>query len=340
MLMLLLYYSTLPQQSGQWTDIESDPGVFTELVERFGVINPSLQFEELWSADPDSLRALGDLIGVLFLFKWTKDPDARRMLSAEECADKGIFFANQVIQNACATQAILHIILNNGGIDPGPALSEFRDFVACFPPDTKGEALAESAVLREAHNAFALPDAGMWRDHRDKDDTKGEAFHFIAYVPHRDGTLLELDGLKPGPIPLGSFAPGTDAWIDVLSGAIQERIARYAGAELRFNLMAVVRDRRETLRAQLRDLEARRDAALAQGASGAPVQGEIEVVEQSLLVEEEKRATWRNENIRRRHNYLPFIIEMLKAAGEQGRLVQLYDKTEAAKNSSKASAKA
>ena len=36
--------------------VESDPGVFTELVARMGVAD--VEFSELWSCDPESLEAL------------------------------------------------------------------------------------------------------------------------------------------------------------------------------------------------------------------------------------------------------------------------------------------
>jgi ubiquitin carboxyl-terminal hydrolase L5 len=48
---------------------------------------------------------------------------------------------------------------------------------------------------------------------------------------------------------------------------------------------------------------------------------------ESLIVEEDrKRIGFRKENIRRKHNYLPFVMELLKVLAEEGKLVDLVNK--------------
>lgn len=62
--------------------------------------------------------------------------------------------------------------------------------------------------------------------------------------------VFELDGLKSGPILLGEIPPISDGetgrgdWLRIVSPEIEKRITRYASGEIRFNLMAIVKNRR------------------------------------------------------------------------------------------------
>ena len=73
--------------------------------------------------------------GLVFLFKWKKEEDPR---IPESDYHGKVFFANQVINNACATQAILSVLLNCPDLKLGQELSDFKAFTADFTPDLKG----------------------------------------------------------------------------------------------------------------------------------------------------------------------------------------------------------
>ncbi|PLB33614.1 putative 26S proteasome-associated ubiquitin C-terminal hydrolase [Aspergillus candidus] len=292
---------------GGWSTIESDEGVFTSLVENLGV--KGVQFEELISLDADTIRSLSPVYGVIFLFKWMRDQAPTQTTTTpldgtyDTTPPENLFFAAQTIQNACGTQAILSVILNQDSpkqpqpIELGPTLHSFKDFTTGFPPDLRGEALSNSEEIRTAHNAFAKASPFVDETTRDANDEEGDAYHFIAYTAV-NGTLYELDGLQPYPISHGSCAgeaAGGDDFAEKVIGVLQRRIARYPEGETRFNLMAVVRDLR------LRASEI----------------GDAELMER----EERKRRAWAWENTLRRSNFVGFIGEVLKgvAGMKEGR---------------------
>lgn len=54
----------------------------------------------------------------------------------------------QVITNACATQALLSILLNApGDVEIGSTLNEFKSFTSQFPPDVRALGFVRAGVV-------------------------------------------------------------------------------------------------------------------------------------------------------------------------------------------------
>jgi len=313
-----------------WCTIESDPGVFTELLEQLGVKN--CQVVELYSLD--DVHKLKPVHGLIFLFKWQSDEQDNRQVDSVS----NLFFASQVINNACATQALLSILMNAKGIELGEELTQFREFAKDLPPEVKGLAIGNSELIRRVHNSFARPEpfeyvGGVQREEPD------DVYHFISYTPYQ-GRLYELDGLKQGPIDLGEYTD--ENWLEKAGPEIQKRIERYARSEIRFNLMALTVNRLQVYGEQIAALEKKKEALSGQRSAveaGQPndsaellkeklVHVEVRLAEtqQAILEEQEKRRQWKLENIRRRHNYIPFIMQMLHILAEKGQLLGMIEK--------------
>jgi len=324
--------SSSNNSTSTWCTIESDPGVFTELIERIGV--KDVQVEELYELSKETLEHLQPVYGLVFLFKWISGEKDDRPITYEH---GDLFFANQVITNACATQAILSILLNGPPeLDIGEELRNFKNFTKEFPPNLKGLAISNCELIRATHNSFARPEPFVLTDEKKATEEEDDLYHFISYIPFQ-GQLWELDGLKPGPICLGSCTEAN--WLEKAFPVVKARIDKYSTSEIRFNLMAVIRNRRTIYKEQLQKCEVSIQELknqLKQSPENSEelktkilsLEAEMKELNHSIQLEEEKFKNWEIENVRRKHNYIPFVFNLLKILGEKGKLRELIEKSQ------------
>lgn len=139
----------------------------------------------------------------------------------------------QTTSNACATVALLNIIMNAEGVELGDKLREFKEETKDMCTSLRGHYLSSSTFIRTTHNSFTrrmdhlnadllLENQASEASSKNKKRTVSSkssrkkkkkanvdseyGFHFVAYVPAH-GYVWELDGLMNKPHKIGiSFA--------------------------------------------------------------------------------------------------------------------------------------
>jgi hypothetical protein len=80
-----------------------------------------------------------------------------RIKCASQSPDPIICVANmtQTVNNACATIALMNIVMNVPDIDLGDSLKAFKESTRRLKPPYRGRALGCNDFVRNIHNSFA-----------------------------------------------------------------------------------------------------------------------------------------------------------------------------------------
>ena len=170
-----------------------------------------LVVDDLYSLDATALAEFQPLHALIFLFKWVSTGSAEPSVGGQYDPDFPGFFAHQVVNNACATLAVMNAIANIPGLQMGAQLSELFSFTAGMDPQMSCTVITSSDWLREAHNALSPPSA-ISLDGLDLPKSTEDAYHFIVYIPYA-GSLYELDGLKQAPVNHGAYPETGEGWV-------------------------------------------------------------------------------------------------------------------------------
>ncbi|EAW21997.1 ubiquitin C-terminal hydrolase 37 [Aspergillus fischeri NRRL 181] len=239
------------QKWNGFCELESEPAIFNVMLREFGV--KGVKVQEVVSLDDELMAFLNKPVyGLIFLFRWREDDPDKQEASCPE----GLWFANQVSSNACASVALLNIVNNIEGIELGENLRHFREFTMPFTPALRGDAINNFEFVKRIHNSFARRmdilnsdlqlkvEATSKRSRSGKnrhDEFETDAgFHFIAFVPAL-GKVWKFDGLERQPQALGEYAPDDD-WLTLVRPNILTRMAEYEEDQIEFSILSVAKD--------------------------------------------------------------------------------------------------
>ncbi|KAI9717421.1 MAG: hypothetical protein M1812_004773 [Candelaria pacifica] len=231
-------------------EIESEPAFFNVMLHEFGV--RGIKVQEVFGLNAESLALLPRPVhGLIFLFRWREEDPHEQGI---ECPE-GLWFANQTIENACASVALLNIVNNVPGAQLGVPLEQFRLSTQKLTPVARGDCIGDSDFIKNIHNSFArkmdMLDSDLYlkgKATKKRSKTRKEpapvndddvGFHFIAFVPV-EGQVWKLDGLEKQPQMLGRYS--TSDWLDLVKPFIETCIAKYEEGHIQFSLLALVKD--------------------------------------------------------------------------------------------------
>lgn len=107
----------------------------SELLKSLGV---PLIVDDLYSLDDEALHQHQPVRALIFLFKWVATSARDEAAQGGEYDDDFPgFFANQVVNNACASLAILNGVCNIPEVAKGPELTDLISFTTGMDPQVR-----------------------------------------------------------------------------------------------------------------------------------------------------------------------------------------------------------
>ena len=303
-------------EPNNWNTIESDPGVFTEMIKNLGC--QELQLTEIWSFDDQmTFNRIKPIEGFILLFEYNKK--AIEYMRNEYCEidlDEytDLFFAKQIINNACATQAILSILMNLPHINIGPILQQFKNETMPLTPQKRGEAIGKNEIIRKVHNDFAQPAEALEQriSEKYKHLPGGKAYHFVSIVPY-NGILLLLDGFNESPLILGG---ADEDWVNEVMKPFFEGLISVMQGNLEFTVLAIVPDQIDKYEKLYEEAVDKKNEDIAK------------VYKEILDGEKQMRKKQFVENKRRKHDYMPLALNLLITMAKRQQLEEQVEKEE------------
>lgn len=222
-----------------WFTLESDPEVFTSLLQKNGI--KSLFAKEVF--DLDLIEDFPEIVAFIFLFKYAKRNCKSEFF--DECENsRRIIFIPQIAENSCATVALLNVVFNIDECYLGDKLGAVKLSLNNIDAIQKGTFIAQNSDMKKAHNAHVCEEIEYMKtmlNQNTSESNSGDAFHYSALIPlAQSNGLVELDGLEKMPIVVDR---SDNFWLNSAKIYIQNRISEIQtvgkSGDVRFNLIAI-----------------------------------------------------------------------------------------------------
>ncbi|OQO05170.1 hypothetical protein B0A48_08190 [Cryoendolithus antarcticus] len=133
-----------------WVELESEPAFFNVMLRDMGV--SGVKIHEVMSLDDEMLATLPQPVhALIFLFRYA---ETNAEVLETECPED-VWYAEQVPDFACATGAMLNIVMNVAGLALGSELRDFKSLTQPLDPHSRGEAIDDFDFVKRIHNSFA-----------------------------------------------------------------------------------------------------------------------------------------------------------------------------------------
>jgi ubiquitin carboxyl-terminal hydrolase L5 len=139
-----------------WVEVESEPIYVNTMLRELGV--KGVRAEEIVDLELSILALEPPVYGLVFLFQYQ---DSDHIAKGEPCPSN-VWFANQLpATNACATIALINILLNTKNVELGRPLCYLKEDTMDLTPMERAHCINEHEFIRGVHNSFASR-VDMW----------------------------------------------------------------------------------------------------------------------------------------------------------------------------------
>ena len=234
-----------PEGKKTFIPLENNPEVFTELVHKLGV-SSKLGFYDVYSLDDPELLALipRPVHALIFIspadvYHRVRKADAgsKELTYDGSSEQEPVIWFKQTIGHACGLIALLHSVSNGSAkqfVTTDSTLDKLLQKATPLKPLPRADALYNSDELEKAHMEVAVKG-----DSAPPMAIEPNGYHFISFVPGKDGHLYELEGSWDGPIDRGVMGEGQDVLSEKALDAGIRRFVKAAEGNMEFSMVAL-----------------------------------------------------------------------------------------------------